>query len=444
MLNKKLRQICSYIMKHSMVVFPFVVIAAVAVTVAVALGASNPGEDELAKLMVPVEDAAPEQAADTVSAEQERQAYLKERAETELVKSEDPALYSLIASYYNALALGDVETIRGMTNFLKDTEEVRIRELSKYIESYPVIEIYTKPGPQEDSWIAYVYTKVTFYGYEDQVPGFKGFYVCTDDEGNLYMNDGETEEEVLDYIKTASLQDDVVDLNNRVVVEYNELMKNQVQLFDYICELEREVGIAAGEALAAQVSGEDAGGESVTNDGSADGSSNVDGAGQPSDEGSIPATVAMDATGTATTTVNVRASDSEQADKVGKLSAGDQVKVTEQRANGWTKVVFNGKDGFVKSEYLMVTGGEAVNASAANQGADAGTASDAQGQDAGEAIKSAVASTNLNFRKEPNETAEKMGTVVGGDTVEVLSESGGWSQIRYNGLVGYVKSEFLF
>lgn len=46
---------------------------------------------------------------------------------------------------------------------------------------------------------------------------------------------------------------------------------------------------------------------------------------------------------TTTTTVNVRSSDSEQADKLGKVSGGTKLQVLEQRPNGWTKVDYEGK-----------------------------------------------------------------------------------------------------
>lgn len=57
-------------------------------------------------------------------------------------------LYTLIATYYNAFATGDVETIKSISTYMEETEEIRIPEMSKYVESYPYIEIYTKPGPR--------------------------------------------------------------------------------------------------------------------------------------------------------------------------------------------------------------------------------------------------------------------------------------------------------
>ncbi|MBO4976600.1 MAG: SH3 domain-containing protein [Lachnospiraceae bacterium] len=412
MWKDKMRFLRDAVVRHSKVAFPIIVVAAVAVTVAFALGAGHVEEQ--------MQESRPEE---TVESTVEEVVLAQEDKEVPLDNKEIEGLYTLMATYYNALANGDVATIQTISNYVEDTEMIRIQELSKYIESYPTIEIYTKEGPVENSYIAYVYTYVTFYGYEQQIPGLMTFYVCTDENGNLYLNEGETAEEVLEYVKTVSLQDDVVELTNKTNTEYNEVLRNNLQLADYISELEREVSQATGEALAEQIA------ETQTNEGGSDQTpeegGNVEGE-QPSGDTESEQTPAE--TGPvyakATTTVNVRSSDSEQADKLGKVSGGTRVQIVEQLANGWIKIVFEGKDGFIKSQYLQIEG-----SASANTG--------------GDAIKTVKATTNVNMRKEASQTSEKIGVVVGGDTLEVLSEANGWSQVRYNGTVGYVKSEYL-
>ena len=112
----------------------------------------------------------------------------EEPVNTTMERNTDGDLYSLIATYYNALALGDVETIKSISSYMEDTEEIRIPEMAKYVESYPLIEIYTKPGPRENSLLAYVYTHMTVVGFEEEVPAMKTFYVCTREDGTLYLN----------------------------------------------------------------------------------------------------------------------------------------------------------------------------------------------------------------------------------------------------------------
>ena len=52
-------------------------------------------------------------------------------------------------------------------------------------------------------------------------------------------------------------------------------------------------------------------------------------------------------------TVNVRESMSETASKVAVAYAGEQVTVIQSYADGWTKVNYNGKLGYCKTEYLQ-------------------------------------------------------------------------------------------
>ena len=55
---------------------------------------------------------------------------------------------------------------------------------------------------------------------------------------------------------------------------------------------------------------------------------------------------------TLTETVNVRKSMSEDAEKVATAFAGEQVTVILSYAEGWTKVNYGDKTGFIKTELL--------------------------------------------------------------------------------------------
>lgn len=408
MWKDRMRFLRDIVIKHSKVAFPVIMIAAVAATVALALGAGRV-EEQMAESM----ESSMEESKATIESSAAVEITLdRVIPEVALQEMSEGAMYTLMATYYNALANGDVATIKNISNYVEDTEIIRIQELSKYIESYPLIEIYVKPGPIENSYVAYVYTHVTFYGHEDELPGLTAFYVCTDEAGNLYLNEGENPDDILEYISTVSLQDDVVELNNKVNAEYNELILNNNKLFEYLSELEKEVSKATGEALAAQYA------ETVSENSGADtGDQEVEG--DDTTEGTARGTVYA----TATTTVNVRSSDSEQADKLGKVVGGTRVQVSEQRANGWSKIVFQGKDGYIKSEYLQME----------EAGVDTGS----------EGTNTVKATTNVNLRKEASESSDKIGVVVGGDSLEVLSEANGWTQVRYKGMVGFVKSEYV-
>ena len=56
---------------------------------------------------------------------------------------------------------------------------------------------------------------------------------------------------------------------------------------------------------------------------------------------------------TLSSTTNIRSAMSETADKVGVAYMGEKVKVVMSYAEGWTKVTWNGKTGYVKTDLLQ-------------------------------------------------------------------------------------------
>lgn len=402
MWKEKIHSIGNYIIKHNKVVLPAVVVVAVAITVSVSLSLSNRHKE--AQQEAEIASVASETATETAT------------EEVPLVANEEGAIYTLIATYYNAMATGDEETLRSVCDEISDKDMYRYVELSQYIDYYPTLEIYTKTGPEEGSVIAYVYYKISFVGHEEEVPGYQALYICTNDQGGLYIKRGENSEEVNEYIKTVSTQDDVVEFNNKITVEYNELMVDHPEVLQYISELDSQVSIAVGEKLANQVAAETQVAEAGTEEGSTDGQdTQTENGEQQEAEDQGPQYV------TTTTTVNVRSSDSEQADKLGKVSGGTKLQVLEQRPNGWTKVDYEGKEGYIKTEFLQL----------------------AESAAGAETIGTVTATTNINVRASASETADRLGVLSGGDSAELLGTEGDWSKIKYNGQIGYVKSEYV-
>lgn len=413
MWKNRIRSLCDSIIRHSKIVFPLVIIAAVAVTVMVALRVKNADAQEDG-----TQPASTQGAAVTGETGADGAEITRVVPNDPLELNTDSAMHSLIATYFNSLANSDVETIKTISTGMMDTEEIRIQELGKYIDTYPSIDIYTKKGPEENSYIVYVDFTVTFDDCEGLFPGINSFYVRTDESGQIYIVLGEVEKDVLDYIAEVNFQDDVVELYNRVNVACNELFLSNSKLFDYVKEMESEVNKATGETLAAAQAAEqpettpEAGNETPA-EGAAE---------QPPVEQPPAQTGPLYAT--ATTTVNVRSSDSENAEKLGKVAGGTKLEVTEQRANGWSRVVFEGKEGYIKSEYLQVA--------ASGESAEGTTA-----------VGSVTASANVNVRASASETADKLGVLAGGDSAELLGEEGEWCRIKYGGQVGYVKTEYI-
>ena len=406
-LKEKMLNARDFILARGKIVFPILLIAAVAVTVTVALKA---GSDKTNGENAPTEVVEALSGGETPLAEEVPDIPFDE-------PNAHPEVNELIAAYYQARSTGDTDAVAQIQNVINDMERIRIQEFGKYIEDYPFIEVYTKPGPVENSYIVVAYTKVVLSYYpEDLLPGYESFYVCMDEAGNYYINKGDEDEQITEYIRKVIMQDDVVELYNKIQVEYNDVCREKPELLQYIAMVEQQVQQAAGITLAQQVTGDVSGGDVSVSSG--DDTQTVEGGDTDTPEVTEPTGPVY---ATATTTVNVRSSDSETADKLGKVSSGTKVEVLEQRPNGWTKIVYEGKDGYIKSTYLSIV--ESV-------------------RDV-EVIGTVTVITNVNVRAAASQTSAKLGVAVGGETLDLVAKEGDWCKVIYDGQIGYVKADYV-
>ena len=417
-LKEKFITVRDWIMDHNKIVMPLVLVVCVLITVLVAVSANQ--RDALEKEA--------EQAAMAVNTEEVGSSVEGlESPVFELEENAYPDINNLVRTYYDAQAAGDMEVISKLNTYLNDIEKIRVQELSKYIESYPVLNVYTKPGLAENTYVAYVYSEVKFADMEQELPGMQTYYIGQDENGDYFINDGTYDDAIWSYIKDVTLQDDVVDLNNKVVVEYNDLLAEDEELSDFIAYLKEKINEDVGEILAqaetADTAQEAEAQEQETEEAQAD-------------EGQTDTVVK---TVRATDVVNIRSSDSEEADKIGKAQIGEEFTLLEERGNGWSKIEYNGADAFIKSDYLEAVSEETVEASAETtqeQEAEPDAAQTASG--------TVKVKESVRIRKSASTDGEVLGTAYAGEEYPLLmKQADGWSKIEYKGQTAYVKSDYV-
>ncbi len=438
-IGDRIEDIKEWVSDHAKIVMPIVLLVCVLITVLVAVNANKKAAEEVEAQIAGIEgengaESALEAALETA----------EELPELELELNAYPGVNTLMNDYYAAMAAGDVETIESMNAYVDDREKIRIQEMSKYVDSYQELDVYTKLGPVEGSYLVYVYSKVKFTEYDKLVPGMKAFYVCTDENGNCYINGGETNSVVTNYIRDISLQDDMVDLNNKAVAEYNELLESDDELKAFLADLSNRIDISVGEILAKEEEEARAAEEAQA---AAEET--------PAEEGEEAQSNTVKKV-RATDVVNVRSSDSETADKLGKAQIGDEFTLLEERGNGWSKISFEGQDAFIKTEFLEVASEEAVTEDNSTAQAEAeAAATDNQTETAQNQEETAPVATdstgetvtvveNVNVRKSASESGEKLGLAYMGEKLEVImKQADGWTRVKYNGQTGYVKSDYV-
>ena len=412
-LLEKLEEFKGFLSRNLRIVLPAVLLVCVLITVVVAITAGRKEEAGTEVAAVEVEQIPEESIATTITT-----------PEVVLEENAIPEVNSFFEKYYDAMASGDLDALSTMNNYIDDTERIRIQENSKYIDQYENLDVYTKTGPVEGAYLAYVYSEIKFRDYETLVPGMQAYYLCTDDQGNLYVNDGEEDATVTSYIREVSLQDDVVDLNNKVAVAYNDMLAEDEELSAFLVDLTSTIGAAVGEALA-----KEEGSEAVEE--------------EPVEEEAAPPLTKVTKVKT-TDVVNVRSSDSETADKLGKAQTGQEFELVEQRGNGWSKIIFEGKEAYIKSDYLEASAEEIIVADNASEEGDGNGDSNSETAENVNVSGKVTVKENVRVRDAASEDGNKLGTVYVGDKLDFVEKmSNGWTKIKYNGKIAYVKSDYV-
>lgn len=90
-------------------------------------------------------------------------------------------------------------------------------------------------------------------------------------------------------------------------------------------------------------------------------------------------------------------------------------------SSSWYKVVANGKEGYVSSEFL--TGSLTTDFSLGSA--------------------KIVCDTSVNFRSQPNTSSSVLASLRNGTVISVTGVQGGWFKVTYNGQKGYVHPDYL-
>ena len=161
----------------------------------------------------------------------------------ELKETTDPKIIDFINKFYEAQASGDMETLKGMHKDLSEYSELRTKAMADHIEKYDSFNIYNQPGPHEGTYIVYVFNTVKYKEYDESIPECSWFYIYTDENGELHVNDyiaDEATKEEMKYIQMADLQPSVQkafqkypqvdnDTYEKVIIKLNKEVAEQIK-----------------------------------------------------------------------------------------------------------------------------------------------------------------------------------------------------------------------
>lgn len=251
-----------------------------------------------------------------------------ETPEDPLEKNAYPEVNALIRAYYDALGKKDVTTLQTLVDDLDPSEESKI-ENSQYIDGYSNVEVYTKKGMADHTYVVFARYNYICTGVDTPVPALSQLYVVKDGDDYKISQTVEEDAKIQAYVSDVLQDTDVQELISETEEAYQQAQKNDPNLKDFLENLGREVD------------------ETETD-------SNSD-----SIDESIDESVSADATGetgnmvmvTANDYANIRSAPGGESEIIGVLDEGDSLeKIGEEGL--WIVVNYNGQTGYIFNEYL--------------------------------------------------------------------------------------------
>ena len=219
-----------------------------------------------------------------------------------------PEVNTLIESFYDAWGQKNVDAMRELTDNFSSTDEAKVVNAT-YIESYDNIQVYTKKGLDDNSYVVFADYDLKFQGIDTPAPGLSELYVMKDESNNWLIHNDESDQEVQECIEKTRQEDDVQELISQVEENYNQTVESNEELKSYLEQLGEETNTAL-----------------------------------MADDGDML---------TAAEDCNVRADANTSSQILGRLQAGDQVKKLENAGDSWIKVEYNGQEAYIHSDLLQ-------------------------------------------------------------------------------------------
>ncbi len=242
-----------------------------------------------------------------------------------LEKDAVPKVNELVDTYFTVMKNADAEGYMSIVSGDEMTHD-KLAKKGEFIEDYRNIICYTKPGMSEGEYVAFVYYEVKFRNIDTPAPSMSRLYICSNQDGTMYIYAGDLDAALSEYIYTVSNDEDLRVLESQT----DQSLKD---------------ACAADEKLAALydllVRGTVPETEPETTQ-------------EPETDIDEMVFEERNEKVITTTGVRVRSTPTTETDDniLGKVEAGEELKRVGYN-DGWSKVIYNGKEAYISSEYVI-------------------------------------------------------------------------------------------
>lgn len=287
----------------------------------------------------------------------------------------NPEVQQLLSTYYNSYAAGDVDKLSSLTRYLSDMEKDYISMMNEHVDSYNNVSCMVEEGRSPGDYIVSASYDMKFTGSKEALPGMNVFYIQTDQDGELYINnryssfnremkEQKTKKKILNLIEEFENSAEVQVLQIEIQDKYDKIIDGDKDLEKVVNEVSEAIkkwkdSYTAPEEEPKEEPKPEEEPEQAPEETQQEPEETTDddsdtAAGDDSSEGSSGLTYVPDGTVlTATDGYNVRVSMNESAELLGTTAVGDTIQVIMSYAEGWTKVEWNGITGYIRTDLLL-------------------------------------------------------------------------------------------
>ncbi|MCI8597560.1 MAG: SH3 domain-containing protein [Lachnospiraceae bacterium] len=265
----------------------------------------------------------------------------------DLKRDEYPEVNAVVQQYFDSMAAGDMEAYSAVVDEITEEEKERILSSKDIVEGYQNISCYTKRGLEEGSYLVFVYYEQKFLRIETPAPGLSPLYVRTNDEGNLYVFKGEVSPELNSYVEEMAQSEDVVSLRDQVKAQYEEAKAADEELMKLADRYAKIVEESDSSEEEPEETPEEAPEETPEEEPQEEPEEEPEE--EPADNGEA---TSQNRETRFTESVRLRSEPSTEAENLGTAFQGEAVTQIESYSDGWSKINYNGKECYCKTEFL--------------------------------------------------------------------------------------------
>ncbi len=271
---------------------------------------------------------------------------ISENAEGDLVSEEpvdeDPLekdayeeINDLIFKYFYSLSEGDIPMLQDVVDVLGEEEIETVEKKKDYIEAYHGLTCYTKKGLEENSYVVFVSYEMEIYNIDAYAPGIIPLYVYQNENGVYKIFNDEASEELKNHVLALAAEEEVAAVIADVEARYQQLVAEDEEHSKFLQTM-----------LEAQQQ------EEEPEETEEPAEEEPEETGEP-EETEEPEGEAVNKTMQFKETVRIRAERSTDSERIGTGYAMEPVTVLESYDDGWSRISYNGREGYCKTEFLQ-------------------------------------------------------------------------------------------